>query len=259
MAARDWAGRPSRAALRYTVLAAWFAGGLLAAPDAMAGDVYAFTGFSGSSIALYGVQGLIYTPLSGLGETGPIARLWMESSYFDYQTSVRLYRDVGMDVTIHALGTGGSVEAGYQIAGDTYRLAGFLGAVYRDYVLTPVDERSDLNGSTVGVKVVAEGHAYPFDGWGAGGYASYITGVDEYWVQIRPGYRWTSGLAIGIDAALWGGEDYRYARAGLFAQGFEVDLLGMGRIFLGGEAGMLTDTDLDKHSPFGGLNLGFFF
>lgn len=226
-----------------------------APPGARAGDVYAVGGFTASTLEAHVFQGFIYTPFNGIGESGPVARLWLDSSWFQYHTNTRY----NPDITVNVLGSGGAAEIGYQIVDGRARIAAFAGVAYRDYVLTPPDPRSELNERKVGVKLVAEGHAYPFASWGMSGYASYITGMQEYWVQARPGRRWASGLTLGIDTALWGGKDFQYARAGLFASGYEVDLFGAATIYVGGEGGVQMDTTTNKTAPFGGMHLGFFF
>jgi hypothetical protein len=67
------------------------------------------------------------------------------------------------------------------------------------------------------------------------------------------------GWKIGLDVAGYGGPDYARVRAGAFTSGYELPLKAFGRLFVGAEAGVQSDIDTRRLSPFAGMNIGLLF
>ena len=222
---------------------------------ARAGEGYAITGFGGGPDDLYAYQGILYAPMGNLSESGPQVRVWSKAFRFTYQTDL----PGAPDSKIEAFGTSLEVEAGWQFAFDAGRIALLGGAAWRDHTLTPDDPGSNLGDSRIGFSATLDGEIRLSDGFGVMSYANYLTGFDQYWVQLKPYMSFGGGVKAGPELVVSGGDGYQHGRAGLFFSGYEVGLGRMGRIFLGGEAGARFDLKDRNADPYAGLNAGFLF
>src|SRR5690606_12232701 len=135
-------------------------------------------------------------------------------------------------------------EAGYQIAAPWGRIALRVGGSYRAYVLSQKDNRSPLKGNHFGAKSAVDGAIGNTGGIAASFNGSFITGVNEYWAQLRPRYKWQSGVEVGVDLAAFGGNTYDYGRAGLFVSGFDLTPWGVDKTYIGAELGSEVAFDL---------------
>lgn len=224
-------------------------------PQVQAGQGYALTGVGGGPDSFYGYQGIMYAPLGSLSETGPLIRVWGKGFHFTYEADL----GNGVNRTIDAFGTSVEAEAGWQFANDAVRLAVLAGAAWRDHRLSPDDPGSDLEDGRVGFLATIDGDVRLSDRFGVMAYANYLTGFDQYWVQVKPYVQTQGGWKIGPEFVVSGADDYQHGRAGVFVNGFELDLGSVGRVYLGGEAGARFDLDNRNVDPYAGLNAGFLF
>jgi hypothetical protein len=234
-------------------LVAWLLGS--GTHHAWGGEGYALTGLGGSRDGLHGYGGLIYAPHGSLSETGLLSRAWAKSFEFTYR------RDLpdSPGTRINAFGYGFQVDAGWQIAGPWGRAGLFPGIAWRAHELKPPDPGSRLNKARFGLSVSADGEWRFSDRFGIMANASYLTEFDDYWAQARPYLHLGDGWKIGLDVAGYGGPDYARVRAGAFTSGYELPLKAFGRLFVGAEAGVQSDIDTRRLSPFAGMNIGLLF
>ena len=236
---------------------------LQASTVAEAGEYYALSGAGASNTGLFAYQGVIALPFGTFDETGPIIRGWAKTFAFDYKTDLidpNVVAPPIKGVIINAQAYALEIESGYQVGSELGRLALFIGASYRHYSLSPDDPRSPLAGDHYDLKVAADGAiGSPLGGWGMGFNGSYVTGVEEYWAQFRPRYRWPSGLEAGADLAAFGGRDYNYGRAGLFLSGLDLSRWGAEATYLGAEAGGQMDIELREPEAYGAVHVNFRF
>jgi len=243
--------------------------GLSGAPgEAGAGQGYALIGggggmggvmggaLGGEDDGLHGYAGVIYAPAHMLSDSGLLLRGWAKSFGFSYLADL----PGAPDTRIEALGYGGQVEAGWQIAGPRWRVALVPGIAWRDYSLKPSDPGSDLDGDRFGISLAADGEWRFGERFGIMANGSYVTVFEDYWVQSRPFVHLGHGWKMGLDFAGWGGPDYGRMRAGLFTSGYELPVRAFGRrMFLGADAGVESDQDGKRVAPFGGINIGLLF
>lgn len=214
----------------------------------------ALSGIGGGGGSLFAYMGLVQAFEGTINETGPLARIFLNTYGFDYSTTI-----AGRRRRIDATGYGGSVEGGYQWARPGLgRVAIFAGLKLRDHALSPDDPGSDLEDTRAGFAMTTEGAwllaAKNRLSWSY----SYVAGLGDYWLQTRAGHdfgRFTAGPEI----VFFGGDDYRYQRYGAFASDIVIDLGPASRLFLTLEAGVQRDAEDGDTSPYGGLHSSFFF
>jgi hypothetical protein len=227
-----------------------------------AGEYFSLSGLGGSRTGIFAYQGLVALPFGSFDSSGPVLRAWGKTFAFNYRTDIidpKVEAPPIKGVIIGAQVFALEAEAGYQLATSWGRLALFAGGSYRDHVLSQEDNRSPLNGNHFGAKLAVDGALGPPWGPGVSFNGSYITGVDEYWAQLRPRYRWEDGFEIGLDIAAFGGVNYDYGRVGLFASGFDLSRWGVSRTYLGAEIGGEAEFDLDRLGAYGALHVGYAF
>ncbi|WP_137389757.1 cellulose biosynthesis protein BcsS [Rhodoligotrophos defluvii] len=258
---------PAQRVARSFVSSLWLTGlfssiclGLLMVAKTTAGEYYSLSGAGASDTGIFAYQGLIALPMGTFDDTGPIIRVWAKTFAFKYRTDLidpNVVLPPIKDVVINSQAYAVEVESGYQLAFGQGRLAGFVGASYRHYTMSPKDPGSDLAGDHYDLKLALDGAiGAPTGGWGVGFNGSYVTGVEEYWAQLRPRYRWPSGMEIGLDLAGFGGRGYDYGRAGLFVGGFDLTEWGAEATYLSGEVGGQIDIGLDDPSAYGAVHVG---
>ncbi len=228
---------------------------LLVSQGSTAGERYAVAGIGGGPDNLHAYQGVIWTPLSELSQSGPVVRIWSKSYRFFYSTNLP-----GRGTTqIAATGAGVEAEAGYQLAGTHARVAVLAGVAWRDHVLIPADPFSSLEEARFGFSATIDGSLSLTRTMGVMGNASYLTGFNQYWTQLQPYWQAPGGWKIGPQITAAGGLDYSYGRGGLFLSGFEIELPAIGKTYLGAEAGIQMDFSGNRIEPFAGINAGFMF
>jgi len=228
------------------------------------GQGYILAGFSTSDFkspkALNSYQGIIYAPFGNLSQTGLILRAWNKAYRFTYETD--LSRNA-RNTEISVLGLSVEGEVGWQIANDLGRIALYDGLVWRDHTLSPNDPGSNLNKSRIGFSASVDGEYKYSNDYGIMANASYLEGFNQYWVQAKPYMKFGDGWKIGLDAASFGGKNYRLARTGLFVSDFEFSLWPKSwskkRLYLGAEAGVQFSFRDKQLNPYAGLNVGYLF
>ncbi len=207
-------------------------------------------GVGGGPEDLWTWQSVSWAPWSGIDETGLVLRAAVRGENKSYVTEL----PGRPDARIWAQGIGADAEAGWQYVADWGRISALAGVAWRDYMLSPSDPNSSLASNDFGARFTLEGQYTFAQGLGAFGYGEYITGFDQWFVQVRPYMELESGLKIGPEFSLGGGEDYLHTRAGLFVTGYEVELPWVGLFWLGASAGARIDAETAEVAPYAGVH-----
>ncbi len=227
----------------------------LAASEPTKGQGYVIVGIGGGPKALNSYQGLIYAPMAGLSQTGPILRLWNKADRFSYRTTL----PGPTTATISAIGFSIEAQAGWQFANEIGRIALYGGIVWKDHLLTPSDPGSNLTKSRIGFSATLDGE-YKFNqNLGLMANASFAQGFNQYWGQAKPYYKMPTNWKIGADVALFGGKGYRSTRIGVFASDYQFKLWSNKQLYLGAEAGVQFSLKGKDFTPYIGINSGFLF
>jgi hypothetical protein len=208
-------------------------------------------GLGGGPDDAWNWQTLTWSPFNAADETGLIVRGSLKGEAKTYVTDI----PARTDARIWVAGIGLDGELGWQVAGDWGQAAVLAGVAWRDYALSPLDPNSPLGPNQLHVRATAQGHLIGAQDWGAFWYGDYISGVDEWFAEIKPYYRLGNGLMVGPEFSMSGGGDYLHARAGASVMGWEFTLPWAGTFWAGGSAGALWDTDGSRVEPYGALHL----
>jgi len=222
---------------------------------AQADQGYIIVGIDGGPKTLNSYQGIIYAPMAGLSETGPILRLWNKAYRFSYNTTL----PGPTNTTINAIGFNIEAQAGWQYANDTARIALYGGIVWQDHILMPKDPGSNLTKSRIGFSATLDGEYKFSNALGIMTNGQYIHRFSQYWAQAKPYYKMPTNWKIGPDVALFGGKGYRTTRAGIFVSDYKVNLWSKKQIYLGANAGVQLSLKGKNLTPYIGINSGFLF
>lgn len=225
-----------------------------------ASERYALTGIGGGRDTLYSYQGIIYAFDGGLSDAGRIARIWTKTAHFTYQTDLPEQPATKIEV----FGTGLEVEFGWQWSMDDVRFAAMGGLVWRDHTMLPIDPGSDLERDHFGFTGAFDGEWRVAKGFGVMANANYAFGLKQHWLQFKPYLALKDGLRVGPEIAFAGAKNYRYARLGFYASGYQLPIDKLpwtfsGRAYLGSELGLQVDLDEHRAIPYAGLNVGYLF
>jgi hypothetical protein len=109
-----------------------------------------------------------------------------------------------------------AVMPGWQASGQDFALKAYLGPAMETRQNTFFDADKTLNGMYWGAKTAIEGWVELGDSLWLTADSSYFTGTQAYSAALRIGYRATSWLTVGPEAAAFGDEDDDSTRAGGF-------------------------------------------
>lgn len=223
--------------------------------EANSGEGFALMGVGGSTHGLNTYAGAIYAPMNSLWEDGPLLRVWVDGFEYTYYTDL----PDEPDARIQGLGYGVQVEAGWQVVGEWGRVALLPGVIWRDHKLFPSDPWSRLEEGQLGLSLTVDGDLVLSNWLGVLTDASFVVGLDEYSARVRPYLHLGDGWKIGLELGTDGGPDYTIVRAGAFTAGYELPPMGLGRMFLGGAAGVEWADDGEPVAPFVDVNIGLAF
>ncbi len=198
---------------------------------------------------LYGYVGAVLPMGTTLDKEGFLLRLWADGVSYDYSTTLAARKR-----SIDGNGFGLEAEIGYQWLGDVSRISVYLGPRYRYTDLDPEDPTNDADNENLGIKGQLELLASMSKQFELSAMGSYVLGLDDYWMRLRPRYLWDDRLAIGPEIAFAGGEKYDKQQLGLFASGYR-----LGEGSLGVKLGVERDAREDQLHGYLGVDFSQLF
>ena len=207
--------RLTREATRISVLGA----GLLLASltSAAAQDPHSeiFTGLEASNNAVSGYLGAGYAFGKGLYESGWRLHAVGSLGRYDYRGSL-FGSGADLATTFDGEASHGAALLGYQFRARSLFLKLFAGVEAEDQNISPRDPQNSVQGSAVGLKLVAESWLDISPQWFLSADASYGTAFQQYWSLARVGRRIGPRFSLGIEGGALGNEEYDAGRAGGF-------------------------------------------
>ena len=228
---------------------------LASSRQARAAQGYYLSGGDGGPDGASTYMGIIYAPWSNLSDDGLIARLWAKTFRFAYSTSLPGKPKARID----AVGYGLEGEIGWQLTFAGSRIALYAGAAWRDHVLTPKDPGSNLTHARLSASVALDGEYVLSDRYGVMSNASFLSGTNQYWAQLRPWFKHADNWKAGPDFAISGGKNYTTIRAGVFLSSYQLNLDSWGTYYAGAQSGAQISLSGKKITPYIGVNIGRLF
>ena len=156
-----------------------------------------FSGFEASNNYASGYVGggyafaNLYAPGWQVRAVGACGRYQYDGTLFDGSD----YRDTTFD------GQVGFAAAliGYQLQHRTVTVKLFAGIEAEDQRIVPHDPNNAVQGTEIGLRLVAETWYDISSRWFVSAYASYGTAFQEYWSQARIGFRVHPKLSLGLE------------------------------------------------------------
>lgn len=171
-----------------------------------------FSGFEASNNYASGYVGggyafaNLYAPGLQVRAVGAYGRYQYDGTLFDGSD----YRDATFD------GQVGFAAAliGYQLQHRTVTVKLFAGIEAEDQRIVPHDPNNAVQGTEIGLRLVAETWYDISSRWFVSAYASYGTAFQEYWSQARIGFRVRPKLSLGLEGGALSNEEYDAGRGG---------------------------------------------
>lgn len=207
-----------------------------------------FSGFEASNNYASGYVGggyafaNLYAPGLQVRAVGAYGRYQYDGTLFDGSD----YRDATFD------GQVGFAAAliGYQLQHRTVTVKLFAGIEAEDQRIVPHDPNNAVQGTEIGLRLVAETWYDISSRWFVSAYASYGTAFQEYWSQARIGFRVRPKLSLGLEGGALSNEEYDAGRGGGFVR---VNFRKLEATLSGGFTG-----DYLMDDPSGYVALGFY-
>jgi hypothetical protein len=155
---------------------------------------------------------IIPFPGSSLGG-GLVQRYWAEWLSYEY---------VGFaNQVIEARSPGFEAALGYQRGHSTGYYGAYAGVYYRNVSLSPDDPTAEVRGAQIHLRVQLEGEQQFASVWRVNGIASYVFGMEGYWVRARLLRSVRGPILAGVEGIVQGDPDYKGAAFGAVVTGFE--------------------------------------
>jgi Cellulose biosynthesis protein BcsS len=139
---------------------------------------------------------------------------------------------------------------GYQFEPGAVIVKLFAGLEAEDQHVEPSDPNNSVQGTELGLRLVAETWYDISSRWFVSADASYGTAFQEYWSLARVGFRVRRKLSLGLEGGALGNEEYDAGRGGGFIR---VDFRELEATLSGGFTG-----DYLMDDPSGYVTLGFY-
>ena len=195
-----------------------------------------FTGLDASNNAVSGYLGAGYA--FGKGRYAPGWRVRAVGSLGSYGTLFGGGSDLG--ATFNGDASYGAALLGYQLRDDTLIVKLFAGVEAEDQSINPRDPDNAVQGSAVGLKLVAESWLDVSPLWFLSADAAYGTAFQQYWSLARVGRRFGPRLSLGLEGGALGNEEYNAGRGGGFVR---ADLRAVELTLSGGFTGNYLETN----------------
>jgi hypothetical protein len=195
--------------------------GLFVAPEASAQTdaphAELFTGFEASDNYASGYLGGGYALGKGLYDEGWRVRAVGSFGRYHYDGTLP---SAGKDVPVTFDGTDAFFAAliGYQLRRGAFTAKLFAGIEAEDQHITPHDPNNAVQGSELGLELLAETWLDISPALFLSADASYGTAFQDYWSLARLGYRLRPKLSLGVEGGALGNEEYDAGRGGGFVR-----------------------------------------
>lgn len=206
----------------------------LSALEARAGEAWVSAGAGGGREAFHSYGGITWAPFGSLDAAGLRARAWGKAFKLDQRGQIG--------------GAGAEAELGWQFVGPAWRFAAFAGAAWRNEPGTD---------SKLGANMAAQASYAITSRWRFIADGKYTVGLDEAWAQVRPEFKLTEALYVGLSAAGSKGPNYKLVQSAVTLSGFSYAMPWMGDVYVSVEAGLQYNVTTKNATPFGALHLGF--
>jgi hypothetical protein len=155
-------------------------------------------------------------PLPGDNRLGKgwVQRYWVDAVRYSYEVSnPGLY---GVDrQRIRGSVTGLEAAVGYMFQAGDLGVAGYVGVRHADTTLSPDDPGSRIRGAKLWPKFQLEVNKPLASRWRSENIASYVVGLDGYWLRSRLMHTTNVGHDAGPEVILVGDRDFRALKLGM--------------------------------------------
>ncbi len=225
-------------------LSAWLLiWGCLSASPALASEIWVSAGAGGSADALYSYGGATLAPYGTLNDPGWRARAWGKALQSNNGAG-----PAGAGLGAQTPGVGVEAELGRQFVGSQWRFALYAGAAWRN---------EEGARSRLGATLAVDASYQLAPRWRVIADAKYTAGLDEIWAQLRPEFKFSDTLYIGLVSSLSDGRGFSNVRAGASLGGLSYAVPWMGDVYLSVEGGVEYNVTTKNAGPFAALHLGF--
>ncbi len=218
--------------------------GWLQASPSLASEIWVSAGAGGSADALYSYGGVAFSPYGALNDPGWRARVWGKA----LQDNNGGNQPAGAALGSETPGTSAEAELGWQFVGPQWRFALYAGAAWRN---------EDAHGSRFGATLAVEASYQMAPRWRLIADAKYTAGFDELWAQLRPEFKFSDTLYLGLISSFSQGRNYLNVRTGASLGGLSYAVPWMGDIYLSVEGGMEYSITTKNIEPFAAVHIGF--
>ncbi len=195
---------------------------------------------SGNNYSGYG--GFSVAPLGLITEPGLRIKLNLGMGQYHYD-GTKNYGAGPVPVTFTGQATTFDLMAGYSFKAYDWITKAYMGVQYNDHSITPDDPGNLVNGSVTGLKVQVETWKdLSNTAWVSGDF-SYSTSYDDYWLQGRVGKEFFPKITLGLEAAVFGNENYSASRFGALGR-MKTDY---GDVTLSGGVSLNDDEDVEPY------------
>ncbi len=208
-----------------------------------------FTGFEASDNYTSGYVGGGYA--FGKGLYAPGWRLRAVGAYGRYDYDGALFDGSNYAATTFDGQVGfAAALIGYQFRPGAVTVKLFAGIEAEDQQITPRDPNNNVQGTEIGLRLLAETWYDIAPRWFASADVAYGTAFQDYWSLARIGFRVRPRLSLGLEGGALGNEEYDAGRGGGFVR---VNLRQLEVTLSGGFTGNYLEDD-----PSGYVSLGLY-
>ena len=206
-----------------------------------------FTGLEASDNYTSGYVGGGYA--FGKGLYAPGLRLRAVGAYgrYDYDGALFDGRDYAATTFDGRVGYAAAL-IGYQFRPGAMTIKLFAGVEVEDQDVTPHDPNNAVQGTEVGLKLLAETWYDIAPRWFMSADGAYGTAFQDYWSLMRVGFRVRPRLSLGLEGGALGNEEYDAGRGGGFVR---VNLRQLEVTLSGGFSGNYLEDDPSSYVSLG--------
>ncbi len=166
-----------------------------------------------SSGTSYDYLGQIAPLSEDLSNTGFVRKIWIDWLKYSYTGAG--------NQTYYASAPGAAFSLGYRQSNEFHQWGAYLGLVYRDTNISPVDPTSTVSGSMLRPQLQLDGEQTIYKNWKVAFNGSYIEGEQAYWANGKLLREIWSGQQIGLEVIKQGDPSYSAHQFGVLWTGLK--------------------------------------